>query len=124
MWDRLALLGQTARIQSFWRNVASLSHTVRPCALSRLAAFSALAADQFLDPVVNLVSDCSHCIERLPLRVWKRPVNRPQIGNERTGFSATHCHKDGSGSGEVFGQPPRSRRTQIDTDLPHDFHYF
>src|SRR6516225_5899740 len=82
--------------------------TVHPLALSRLAAFSALAANQFLDPVVNLVSDCSHCIERLPLRVWKRPVNRPQIGNERTGFSATHGHKDGSGSGEVFGQPPRS----------------
>src|SRR5271168_1170827 len=30
MWNRLALLGQQARIQSFWRDVFSLSHTRAP----------------------------------------------------------------------------------------------
>src|SRR4029077_1856886 len=34
MWNRLALLGQQARIQSFWRDVFSLSNTRAPPALT------------------------------------------------------------------------------------------
>jgi hypothetical protein len=30
VWNRLALLGQQARIQSFWRALFSLSHTDAP----------------------------------------------------------------------------------------------
>jgi hypothetical protein len=34
VWNRLALLGQQARIQNFWRDVFSLSHTRAPPALA------------------------------------------------------------------------------------------
>jgi hypothetical protein len=40
----------------------------------RLAAFGTLAADQFLDPFMNLIADRSDCFERLPLGIGERSV--------------------------------------------------
>ena len=93
-------------------------------ALSRLAALGALAADQFLYPVVNLVAYCPYRFERLSFGVGERPVDDPQIWNERAVLSAPHRHKDRGGLGKFLREELRSCGTQIDSDFSHHLHHF
>ena len=71
------------------------SQTLEPS--TRPATLGALAANQFLYAVVNLVADRSYRFWRLSLGIGQCSINRPEIGNEGASLSTSHGHQNRGG---------------------------